>query len=90
MFGTLQIYSSLIVVAYFLEDIVELINFNPSPDTRKRKKSKKEEDDENDAAVEGDENMNKYVSDNYSDLTKQRMAALSEKDISFELIEVTC
>ncbi|XP_065223223.1 dosage compensation regulator isoform X2 [Planococcus citri] len=75
------------VTTYFLEDAVELLNFDPSPDLRKRKKSKKEEDDESEAAVEGDENLNKCVSDEYSPLTKQRMALLSEKDISFELIE---
>lgn len=72
-----------------MEDIVELLDFDPLPDTKKRKnKNKKDEEDEAETAVEGDENMNKFVTNEYSDLTKNRMAALSEKDISFELIEV--
>ncbi|XKL60293.1 hypothetical protein PGB90_001309 [Kerria lacca] len=76
------------VTTYFLEDIVELLDFDPLPDTKKRKnKNKKDEEDEAETAVEGDENMNKFVTNEYSDLTKNRMAALSEKDISFELIE---
>lgn len=78
----------LLLTAYFLEDIVQELNFDPPPDTRKRKKNKKDDEDDSETAVEGDENMNKVVSNEYSDLTKSRVAALSEKDISFELIEV--
>ncbi len=73
--------------AYFLEDVVELLDFEPPAEDRKRKKNKKEDDDA-ETAVEGDENMNNVVSEKYSEVTRRRVASLSEKDISFELIEV--
>ena len=76
------------VVAYFLEDTIELLDFEPPVDTRKRKKGKKDDDDDTETGVEGDENMNKLVSDAYSEKTRNRVASLSEKEISFELVEV--
>lgn len=75
-------------VAYFLEDAIELLDFDPSAESRKRKKNKKNDEDA-ETAVDDDDNMNKYVSNEYTDLTKNRVAALSEKDISFELIEAS-
>lgn len=81
-------YQCSLFTAYFLEDIVQLLDFDPTPDKRKRKNKKKEDDEDAEAIVEGDENMNKIVSNEYSELTRSRVAALSEKDISFELIEV--
>lgn len=74
--------------AYFLEDTIQLLNFDPSAESRKRKKNKKTYEDA-ETAIDDDDNMNKYVSDEYSELTKNRVAALSEKDISFELIEAS-
>lgn len=79
-------------VAYFLEDTVQLLNFDPAAveDSRKRKHNRNNKnDDESEAAVEDDDNMNKFVSNDYSELTRNRVAALSEKEISFELIEVS-
>ncbi|XP_046413575.1 dosage compensation regulator isoform X3 [Neodiprion virginianus] len=72
------------VQQYFLEDCVHLTNFVPPADTRKRKNR-----DSEDIPGDGDqeENYNKIVSGNYSIQTKNAMAQMSEKEISFELIE---
>ncbi|XP_046735181.1 dosage compensation regulator isoform X2 [Diprion similis] len=72
------------VQQYFLEDCVHLTNFVPPADTRKRKNR-----DSDDIPGDGDqeENYNKIVSGNYSIQTKNAMAQMSEKEISFELIE---
>ncbi|XP_075986546.1 dosage compensation regulator mle isoform X2 [Anticarsia gemmatalis] len=84
------------VQQYFLEDCVELCKFMPPPDTRKRKSSGKranrdEEDDEDEGvgADEQEEDLNKncQLGPNYSPQTIQAMSQLSEKDLSFELIE---
>ncbi|XP_026744887.1 dosage compensation regulator-like isoform X1 [Trichoplusia ni] len=85
------------VKQYFLEDCVELTKFVPPPDTRKRKASGKkanstnndDDDDDEGGAEEQDEDLNKncQLSSNYSPETSQTMAKLSEKDLSFELIE---
>ncbi|XP_074099663.1 dosage compensation regulator mle isoform X1 [Cotesia typhae] len=72
------------VQQYFLEDCVHLTNFVPPMDSRKRK-SRDPDDSLPDA--EPEENMNKFVSPDYSEHTKNAMAQLSEKEISFELIE---
>jgi ATP-dependent RNA helicase A len=50
------------VQQYFLEDCVELTNFVPLMDTKKRKNR---ESDETSLEGEADENLNKIVSDNY-------------------------
>lgn len=76
------------ISAYFLEDTIELLDFEPPVDTKKRKKGKRDDDDDTETGVEGDENMNKFVSDVYSEKTRNRVALLSEKEISFELVEV--
>ncbi|CAB0008350.1 unnamed protein product [Nesidiocoris tenuis] len=72
------------VQAYFLEDIVEMLNFVPPPDTRK---SKNKDKDEEGLGGEDDENLNLKVDNNYSPATRAAMAKMSEKDVSFELIE---
>ncbi|XP_014216222.1 dosage compensation regulator [Copidosoma floridanum] len=72
------------VQQYFLEDCIELTKFVPPLDSRKRKK-RDEDDLPNDA--EPEENLNKIVPVNYSTHTKNSMSQLTEKDISFELIE---
>ncbi|XP_076644853.1 dosage compensation regulator mle isoform X2 [Halictus rubicundus] len=72
------------VQQYFLEDCVQLTNFVPPMDTKKRKNR-----DSDDLPTDGepDENLNKVVGNDYSIQTKNAMAQLSEKEISFELIE---
>lgn len=79
------------VEQYFLEDCIEMTKFVPPSDTKKRKSrgGGGDDDDENVVAIgdEADENLNKNLTGNYSELTKNAMARLSEKEISFELIE---
>ncbi|KAJ8672784.1 hypothetical protein QAD02_004044 [Eretmocerus hayati] len=74
------------VQQYFLEDCVEMTKFVPPLDNRKKKKDR---DADEAAAADGEveENMNKNISSNYSIQTKNAMAQLTEKEISFELIE---
>ncbi|XP_068238169.1 ATP-dependent RNA helicase A protein [Palaemon carinicauda] len=69
---------------YFLEDCIELTKFVPIPDNRKKSKKDKEDDLPGD---EPEENMNYVNSDQYSMETKRALAMMSEKDLSFELIE---
>uniref|UniRef100_A0A023F369 RNA helicase n=2 Tax=Triatoma infestans TaxID=30076 RepID=A0A023F369_TRIIF len=73
------------VQTYFLEDIVEMLNFDPPPDTRKNKKDKDKDDDN--VGAEDDENMNLKVSEEYKPSTRHAVSKMSEKEISFELIE---
>ncbi|KAK0088841.1 hypothetical protein PV325_010438 [Microctonus aethiopoides] len=72
------------VQQYFLEDCVHLTNFVPPMDSRKRKSR---DADELNVDAEPEENLNRIVSSDYSEHTKNSMAQLSEKEISFELIE---
>lgn len=79
------------VKQYFLEDIVELLNFVPPVDSRKRKRGAGDDDDSEElaaaAADEQDTNCNRMVTNQYSSQTKTSMAALSESEVCFELIE---
>lgn len=73
---------------YFLEDIVEVLNYQPTPDGRKRKNKDKDEE----AVIAGqdnEENCNLVVSDDYSSDIKARVGMISEKDVDFEIIEVS-
>ncbi|KAB7505156.1 Dosage compensation regulator [Armadillidium nasatum] len=69
---------------YFLEDFIELTGFQSSPDSRKRNRKDK---DEELAGDDGDEDLNVVNSDSYSRETMATMQTLSEKEISFEVIE---
>ncbi|VDO47770.1 unnamed protein product, partial [Brugia timori] len=71
---------------YFLEDIVQMIRFLPSTDKLKRE-TKGGRDDEGDEVTEETQNLNLGVSEEYGLNTKLAMNQLSEKEISFELIE---
>lgn len=76
------------VQEYFLEDCVSLTKFIPPPPKPKRGGRNNDKDDEdNVGADEVEENLNLAVSDNYDVNTKQAMAKMSEKEISFELID---
>ncbi|KAL0109422.1 hypothetical protein PUN28_014471 [Cardiocondyla obscurior] len=72
------------VQQYFLEDCIELTNFVPPTSSGKRKSK-----DTDDLPTDGEpeENLNKVIGNNYSIETKNAMAQLTEKEISFELIE---
>ncbi|CAH0763338.1 unnamed protein product [Diatraea saccharalis] len=84
------------VQQYFLEDCIELTKFKPPVDNRKRKSSGKKvasnDDDDDDEGVgidEQDEDLNKNckLGNDYAPETSQALQQLSEKDLSFELIE---
>lgn len=72
------------VQQYFLEDCIQLTNFVPPMISGKRKSK---ETDEMPMDGEPDENLNKVIGNNYPIQTKNAMAQLTEKEISFELIE---
>lgn len=77
------------VKQYFLEDCIELTKFVPSLETRKRKSGNKDkDDDETGVGIEdNEENLNTIISGNYSEATKNAMARINEKEISFELLQ---
>ncbi|XP_019699351.1 dosage compensation regulator isoform X2 [Harpegnathos saltator] len=73
------------VKQYFLEDCIELTMFVPPMISGKRKSK-----DTDDLPLDSDpdENLNKIIDNSYSLQTKNAMAQLTEKEISFELIEI--
>uniref|UniRef100_A0A2L2YG33 RNA helicase n=1 Tax=Parasteatoda tepidariorum TaxID=114398 RepID=A0A2L2YG33_PARTP len=71
------------VQEYFLEDCVQMLNFVPPPSTRKRKR----DEDTGVDTEEPEENLNKVIGPDYSQSTMQAMSTMSEKEMSFELIE---
>ncbi|XP_071629985.1 dosage compensation regulator mle isoform X1 [Temnothorax longispinosus] len=73
------------VQQYFLEDCIQLTGFVPPAGSGKRKS--KDSDDVPLADGEPEENLNKVIGNNYSIETKNAMGQLTEKEISFELIE---
>lgn len=72
------------VKQYFLEDCIELTRFVPPTNSGKRKSK-----DSDDLPTDGepDENLNKVIGNGYSIETKNSMSQMTEKEISFELIE---
>lgn len=70
---------SFAVQEYYLEDVINMLSFVP-PLPEKKKKREETEDDE-------EENCNLVCSEDYSFQTKNSMAQLSEKELSFELVE---
>lgn len=78
------------VKQYFLEDTIELLKFVPPPDSKKRKRGGGEDDGSEEVAASNEEqeiNFNKKIGNQYSLQTKTAMAAMSESEVSFELIE---
>ncbi|XP_059615242.1 dosage compensation regulator isoform X2 [Phlebotomus argentipes] len=73
------------VEQYFLEDCIEMTNFKPSPDSRKRRKD--DDGDDAPASEEAEKNLNADVESQYSPNTKSVMAQMSESEVSFELVE---
>ncbi|SPP75832.1 dosage compensation regulator isoform X1 [Drosophila guanche] len=77
------------VQQFFLEDVLQMTGFVPSLESRRKRK---EADDEerlilSENKEEGETNCNKICEDKYSQQTRNAMAALSESDVSFELLE---
>lgn len=72
------------VQQFFLEDCIQLTKFVPPMISGKRKSK---DTDDMPLDNEPDENLNKVIDDKYSFQTKNAMAQLTEKEISFELIE---
>uniref|UniRef100_A0A183VBA4 RNA helicase n=1 Tax=Toxocara canis TaxID=6265 RepID=A0A183VBA4_TOXCA len=72
---------------FFLEDIIQRTRFLPPAPTAKKKG--RDADDEGDETAQDGENpnLNMVVGDEYGPNTKLAMSRLSEKEISFEIIE---
>jgi ATP-dependent RNA helicase A len=80
------------VTEYFLEDIVQLLNFVPRMGKKRRNNNKNDDGgDDDEDAVEVDDvddaNCNAIVSDVYTERTRRTMQQISEKMLSFEIIE---
>lgn len=71
-----------------MEDCVNLTNFIPPP-PRSKKGSNRNNDEDNIGVDDADENLNLVVDDRYNGATKLAMSKMSEKEISFELIDVS-
>ncbi|XP_013388733.1 ATP-dependent RNA helicase A protein-like [Lingula anatina] len=63
-----------------------MLNFIPPPSNKKER----DKDDMVDEEGEKEENCNMMISSDYNDTTRRAMAMLSEKEMSFELIEALC
>jgi len=65
-----------------------VLNYQPTPDIRKRKNKDKDEESVI-AAQDHEENCNLLVSDDYPPDIKAKVALISEKDVDFEIIEAS-
>jgi len=65
-----------------------VLNYQPTPDIRKRKNKDKEEESVI-SAQDHEENCNLLVSDDYPPDIKSKVALISEKDLDFEIIEAS-
>ncbi len=75
---------------YFLEDVVKLLKFMPNPPEKKKSRGGSRRDEDEEEVGEDDErNLNLVVGPDYPPLVAQALSRLSEKEMSFELIEVT-
>ncbi|XP_076436287.1 ATP-dependent RNA helicase A-like isoform X2 [Babylonia areolata] len=85
-FGTVnvvEVYGRVFPVQeYYLEDCIQMLNFVPLPNDRKKKSRDEGVDDD-----EQEENCNKMIGQGYNEATKTAMGMLPEKELSFELIE---
>lgn len=66
-------------IEYFLEDIVQMLNYKPSFDNKTLKKQKK---------IKGQVNCNLLVSNAYPSDVKARVAMIDENDHHLKIIEV--
>lgn len=65
-----------------------MLNYQPTPDIRKRKNKDKDEESVI-AAQDHEENCNLLVSDDYPLDVKAKVALISEQDVDFEIIEAS-
>ncbi|XP_068147673.1 dosage compensation regulator mle isoform X1 [Drosophila tropicalis] len=74
---------------YFLEDVLQMTNFVPSMESRRKRRDADDDDQqvEKDDREEPEVNYNNIIEPKYSAQTRNAMAALSESDVSFELLE---
>ncbi|KAH8372362.1 hypothetical protein KR093_011205, partial [Drosophila rubida] len=76
------------VQQFFLEDILQMTQFVPVPEIRRKRRDVEDEEEtminEKDAV---EQNLNKVCGEKYSEQTRNSMAMLSESDVSFELLE---
>ncbi|XP_014675419.1 PREDICTED: ATP-dependent RNA helicase A-like [Priapulus caudatus] len=80
------------VQEYYLEDCVQMLKFNPPPSIKKRKTRDDYDDDDVPTAAVTDpdvknEDLNIIIGEGYNNETKAAMSQMSEKELSFELIE---
>ncbi|XP_034477717.1 dosage compensation regulator isoform X2 [Drosophila innubila] len=77
------------VQQFFLEDIIQMTQFVPTAESRRKRKEADDEEEQllNDPKEEGEQNLNKVCGEKYSEQTRTAMAMLSESDVSFELLE---
>ena len=75
------------VQEYYLEDCVGMTNFVPPPPNRKRKGGGDEEAEIASVTDSEEANLNKVCGDKYDASVRNSMALMSEKELSFELIE---
>lgn len=76
------------VQEYFLEDLIQILDFTPCSFDRKKRKDDDDDDDEEECiADDQDVDCNSIIGNDYSEKTKFAMRQLSEKILSFELIE---
>ncbi|XP_037833506.1 ATP-dependent RNA helicase A isoform X2 [Kryptolebias marmoratus] len=68
------------VQEYFLEDCIQMTNFVPPPNDRKKR-------DKDEEGGEDDTNCNQICGSDYTAETKHSMAQINEKETSFELVE---
>ncbi|KAH8338766.1 hypothetical protein KR074_004162, partial [Drosophila pseudoananassae] len=77
------------VQQFFLEDILQMTNFVPSAESRRKRKEAEDEEQMqlSENKEEAETNYNKICEEKYSQQTRNAMAMLSEADVSFELLE---
>ncbi|XP_017017608.1 dosage compensation regulator mle isoform X1 [Drosophila kikkawai] len=77
------------VQQFFLEDILQMTNFVPSVESRRKRKEAEDEEQMqlSENKEEAETNYNKVCEAKYSEQTRNSMAMLSESDVSFELLE---
>ncbi|XP_026462459.1 dosage compensation regulator isoform X3 [Ctenocephalides felis] len=71
----------------FLEDCIQVTSFIPSADSRKRTKAKDQEEEGTIAPEDQDQDLNKVIDPLYGPQVKNSMAQISEREVSFELVE---
>ncbi|GFR82951.1 ATP-dependent RNA helicase A-like protein, partial [Elysia marginata] len=74
------------VQEYYLEDIIELLQYTANPMDRRKGKGR-DDDDAGLGEADDEENCNKIIGPGYAESTKITMGQLPEKEIPFDLVE---